>query len=68
MNCPNGHGAMEEKQRNKTVHHKKNDVDIIEKVFVCPVCNLAAGTIQSAGEIQIIIDCGSMQGKKEISD
>jgi len=52
MNCPKGHGAMEEKKIKRTVLFKGITVDIIEEAFVCLECNLSAGTIQSAGKIQ----------------
>ncbi|MEA2058995.1 MAG: helix-turn-helix domain-containing protein [Thermodesulfobacteriota bacterium] len=52
MNCPRGHGAMEEKKIEKTVSFKGIDVKIYEDAFVCPVCNLSAGTILSATGIQ----------------
>ncbi|MCD4675713.1 MAG: helix-turn-helix domain-containing protein [Desulfobacula sp.] len=52
MNCPKGHGAMEEKKIEKSVPFKGITVNIIEEAFVCPVCKLSAGTVQSAGKIQ----------------
>lgn len=67
MNCPNDHGTMVKKTRHKRVPYKGDDVDITEKAFVCPVCNLWAGTVRTAGEIQITIDCRSMQKGKGIS-
>lgn len=52
MNCPKGHGAMETKKIERTVPFKGVDVRLIEEAFVCPVCQLVAGTVQSAGKIQ----------------
>ena len=52
MNCPKGHGAMEERKLQRTVPLKGVKVNIIEDAFVCPVCKLSAGTVQSAGKIQ----------------
>jgi putative zinc finger/helix-turn-helix YgiT family protein len=52
MNCPKGHGAMETKRVERTVPFKGVEVNIIEDAFVCPVCKLSAGTVQSAGKIQ----------------
>jgi len=52
MNCPKGHGAMEEKKIERSVPFKGIDVNIAEDAFVCPVCKLSAGTVQSAGKIQ----------------
>jgi len=55
MNCPKGHGAMEAKRVERLVPFKGVDVNIIEDAFVCPECNLSAGTVQSAGKIQLTI-------------
>ncbi len=52
MNCPKGHGAMEEKNIERSVSFKGIEVNIIEDAFVCPKCKLSAGTAQSAGKIQ----------------
>ncbi len=52
MNCPKGHGAMEEKKVERSVPFKGVEVNIIEDAFVCPKCKLSAGTVQSAGKIQ----------------
>jgi len=38
MNCPKGHGAMEEKKIERNVPFKGVEVNIIEDAFVCPVC------------------------------
>ncbi len=52
MNCPKGHGAMEEKKIERSVPFKGIEVNIIEDAFVCSKCKLSAGTVQSAGKIQ----------------
>ena len=52
MNCPKGHGAMVEKKVEKSVPFKGITVKVIEDAFVCPVCGLSAGTVQSAGKVQ----------------
>ena len=52
MNCPKGHGAMEEKKIERSIPFKGITVNFIEEAFVCPVCKLSAGTVQSAGKIQ----------------
>lgn len=52
MNCPRGHGAMEEKRIKRTVSFKGIGVRVAEDVFVCPVCRLSAGSVGSAGKIQ----------------
>lgn len=52
INCPKGHGAMEPKKINRTVSFKGIEVNIAENAFVCPTCQLSAGTVQAAGKIQ----------------
>ncbi len=52
MNCPLGHGAMEEKKIQKIVTFKGIMVNIVEEAYVCSECNLSAGTIQTAAKIQ----------------
>ncbi|SDU67617.1 type II TA system antitoxin MqsA family protein [Desulfobacula phenolica] len=52
INCPKCRSAMEEKGIDRCVAFRGIDLDIIEEVFVCSVCGLCAGTIQSAGKIQ----------------
>lgn len=70
MNCPKGHGAMETKRVERVVPFKGVDVNIIEDAFVCPECNLSAGTVTSAGKIQRTIaeayreQNGLLTGKK----
>jgi putative zinc finger/helix-turn-helix YgiT family protein len=52
MNCPKGHGVMQQKEIERTVPFKGIDIIIFETAFLCPVCGLSAGTIESAGKIQ----------------
>lgn len=52
MSCPKGHGAMVKKTIERAIPFKGVAVSIVEEAFVCPECNLSAGTIQSAGKIQ----------------
>ena len=41
MNCPKGHGAMEEKKIESSVPFKGVEVNFIEEAFICPVCKLS---------------------------
>ncbi|OGR26015.1 MAG: hypothetical protein A2277_14105 [Desulfobacterales bacterium RIFOXYA12_FULL_46_15] len=52
MNCPKGHGAMEQKEIEKIIPFKGIDIAVIEEAYVCPECGLSAGTVESAGKIQ----------------
>lgn len=52
LNCPKGHGAMEQKKTTKETTFRGVDITYKENVFVCPECGLKAGTIKSAGAIQ----------------
>lgn len=52
MNCPKGHGAMEPQKIHRTVLFRGIEINITEDAFVCPVCQLTAGTVESAGKIQ----------------
>jgi len=52
MNCPKGHGAMEQKEIERTVPFKGMDITLMEEAYVCPECGLSAGTVESAGKIQ----------------
>jgi hypothetical protein len=52
MNCPKGHGAMEPQKKQRTVPFRGIEIRITEHAFVCPVCQLTAGTVESAGKIQ----------------
>lgn len=52
MNCPRGHGAMEEKKIERSVPFKGVNVILAEDAFVCPVCEFSAGTIDSAAKVQ----------------
>ncbi len=52
MNCPKGHGAMEQKEIEKIIPFKGIDITVIEEAYVCLECGLSAGTVESAGKIQ----------------
>ncbi|KKQ86688.1 MAG: hypothetical protein UT09_C0028G0006, partial [Parcubacteria group bacterium GW2011_GWF2_38_8] len=43
MNCPKGHGAMEQKEIEKIIPFKGIEIAVIEEAYVCPECGLAAG-------------------------
>lgn len=52
MNCPKGHGVMEQKEIEKTVPFRGVDITVMEEAYICPECGLSAGTVESAGKIQ----------------
>lgn len=52
INCPKGHGPMEQKKIKQKKTFKGVDIEFMANVFVCPECGLEAGTIESAGEVQ----------------
>lgn len=52
INCPKGHGPMEQKKIKQKKTFKGVDIEFMADVFVCPECGLEAGTIESAGEVQ----------------
>jgi putative zinc finger/helix-turn-helix YgiT family protein len=52
LNCPKGHGPMEQKPINKRKTFKGVDIEYVADAFVCPECGLEAGTVQSAGAVQ----------------
>ena len=51
-NCPRGHGPMELKKLHKEKTFKGVDIDYMAEAFVCPVCGLEAGTVQTAAGVQ----------------
>jgi len=52
INCPKGHGPMEQKKIKQKKTFKGVDIEFMADVLVCPECGLEAGTIESAGEVQ----------------
>lgn len=52
VNCPRGHGSMEQKKKFKITVFKGVDVEYPMEVWVCQECGLEAGTVQAAGDIQ----------------
>ena len=55
LNCPKGHGAMDLKVVNKAMTFKGVDITVNAEAFVCPRCGLEAGTLQTAGAMQLAI-------------
>jgi hypothetical protein len=52
LDCPKGHGPMEQKQIKKQKTFRGVDIEYVADVFICPECGLEAGTVQSAGKVQ----------------
>lgn len=52
LNCPKGHGPMELKKLHKEKTFKGVDIGYMTEAFVCPVCDLEAGTVQTASVVQ----------------
>jgi putative zinc finger/helix-turn-helix YgiT family protein len=52
MGCPRGHGPMAQKKLHKEKTFRGVDVRYVTDAFVCPVCGLEAGTVQTAGDVQ----------------
>ena len=52
MHCPRGHGPMALKELHKEKTFKGVDISYMAETFVCPVCGLEAGTVQTAGGVQ----------------
>ncbi len=50
--CPKGHGPLELKKLHKEKTFKGVDIDYRVEAFVCPICGLEAGTVQTAGRVQ----------------
>jgi putative zinc finger/helix-turn-helix YgiT family protein len=52
LNCPKGHGPMEQKRLKKQKMFKGVGIEYMADAFICPECGLEAGTVQSAGDVQ----------------
>lgn len=52
LNCPKGHGPMEQKKLKKEKTFKGVDIQYLADGYVCPTCGLEAGTIESAAAVQ----------------
>jgi len=55
LSCPKGHGPMELKTVKKEMIFKGVDIAVEADVYLCPECGLEAGTLQSAGALQLAI-------------
>jgi len=55
IHCPKGHGPMAPKEVRKKKTFKGVDIEYKADLFVCPVCGLEAGTVQTAGAVQCAI-------------
>lgn len=55
LNCPKGHGVMDLKAVEKEMTFKGVDITVEADAFVCPECGLEAGTLQTAGVMQLAI-------------
>jgi hypothetical protein len=52
MNCPKGHGPMEQKTTKKQKTFRGVEIEYVADAFICPECGLEAGTVKSAGDVQ----------------
>ena len=52
LNCPRGHGEMKLREIGKTVNFRGMEIPCQVEAYICPVCGLEAGTVNSAGAIQ----------------
>ncbi len=55
LNCPKGHGIMELNKVKKEMTFKGVDIAVDADAFICPECGLEAGTLQTAGALQLSI-------------
>jgi len=55
LNCPKGHGPMEQKKVTKGITFRGIDINYKAGIFACPECGLEAGTIDTAGATQKVI-------------
>ena len=55
IKCPRGHGPMELKKLHKKKTFKGVDIAYEAEIFVCPVCGVEAGTVQTSGAVQCAI-------------
>lgn len=52
LNCPKGHGVMELKPVRKEITFKGIDLTVNMDSYICPMCGIEAGTIETAGTLQ----------------
>ena len=55
LDCPKGHEPMGLKTIKKELTFKGVEIDIETEAYICPECGLEAGTLQSAGALQLAI-------------
>ncbi|MCP4747887.1 MAG: DUF4065 domain-containing protein [Desulfobacteraceae bacterium] len=65
LNCPKGHGAMKPMTVKKEMNFKGVDLEIEADALVCPECGLEAGTLQTAGALQLAL-ADSYRAKKDL--
>jgi putative zinc finger/helix-turn-helix YgiT family protein len=53
--CPKGHGSMKIKNSLKETKFRGVDITLPVESYVCPECGFEAGTIESAGAIQMAL-------------
>ncbi len=54
-NCPKGHGTMELKPVRKEITFKGVDLAVDADSYICPECGIEAGTVETAGALQLSI-------------
>ena len=52
INCPKGHGEMSLRKLDKCTNFRGIELTYQAEVFVCPVCNMEAGTVEQASGLQ----------------
>jgi len=55
IKCPKGHGAMTKSKIEKLIPFKGIRLNIVEDAYICPICKLTAGSIQTAAKVQRVI-------------
>ncbi len=55
LSCPRGHGGIVRKTIKKALTFKGVDIEVDADAYVCPVCGIEAGTMQTAGALQLAI-------------
>ena len=55
LDCPKGHGPMDLRTSKKELTFKGVDINIETEAYLCLECGLEAGTLQSAGALQLTI-------------
>jgi putative zinc finger/helix-turn-helix YgiT family protein len=50
--CPQGHGTMKLRKKTKKINFRGMEIPCQVEAYVCPVCGMEAGTVNSTGAIQ----------------